>query len=170
MNSSTDVSSNAGNHGTYVAGVAGLAMDNGVGNAGYCPGCRLMIVHAEGYATSTCRWRRERGFCQGREELAGFLREELVRRIIRSVAWYVRNKRADDLHELILLGHVVFDAIDRDMKMGAIVGPGDEFEINAKSDVTKTFPDAEMAKTIIESTRQDPALAGGGRFMGFFGA
>ncbi|TMK74145.1 MAG: hypothetical protein E6G50_00255, partial [Actinobacteria bacterium] len=32
------------NHGTYVAGVAGLAMDNGAGNAGYCPQCRLMIV------------------------------------------------------------------------------------------------------------------------------
>ena len=40
----SDTSSNAGNHGTYVAGVVGLAADNGVGNAGYCPGCRIMPV------------------------------------------------------------------------------------------------------------------------------
>lgn len=44
LTKTTDVTSNAGNHGTYVAGVAGLAVGNGVGNAGYCPGCRLMIV------------------------------------------------------------------------------------------------------------------------------
>jgi thermitase len=44
LNNSADATTNAGNHGTYVAGVAGLAMGNGTGNAGYCPGCRLMIV------------------------------------------------------------------------------------------------------------------------------
>jgi thermitase len=41
---SSDTSSTAGNHGTYVAGVAGLSRDNGMGNAGYCPGCRIMPV------------------------------------------------------------------------------------------------------------------------------
>ena len=40
----SDVSTSAGNHGTYVAGVVGLALDNGAGNAGYCPGCRVMPV------------------------------------------------------------------------------------------------------------------------------
>lgn len=44
LNNTSDATTNAGNHGTYVAGVAGLALDNGVGNAGYCPKCRLMIV------------------------------------------------------------------------------------------------------------------------------
>jgi hypothetical protein len=44
LNNSTDTSSNAGNHGTYVAGVVGLAIGNGRGNAGYCPGCRIMPV------------------------------------------------------------------------------------------------------------------------------
>jgi thermitase len=44
LNNTTDVTTNAGNHGTYVAGVAALALGNGVGNAGYCPGCRLMVV------------------------------------------------------------------------------------------------------------------------------
>jgi subtilisin family serine protease len=44
MTGTNDVTSNAGNHGTYVAGIAGLAMDNATGNAGFCPGCRLMIV------------------------------------------------------------------------------------------------------------------------------
>ena len=44
MTSSTDTSSNAGTHGTQVAGVAGLASDNGLGNAGYCPKCKLMPV------------------------------------------------------------------------------------------------------------------------------
>ncbi|HEU5216016.1 MAG TPA: S8 family serine peptidase [Gaiellaceae bacterium] len=44
MTGTTDATTNAGNHGTYVAGVAGLAMDNATGNAGFCPGCRLMIV------------------------------------------------------------------------------------------------------------------------------
>jgi thermitase len=44
LNSSTNTSSQAGNHGTYVAGVAGLATGNGAGNAGFCPGCRLMPV------------------------------------------------------------------------------------------------------------------------------
>jgi thermitase len=44
MTNTTDATSNAGNHGTYVAGVAALALGNGVGNAGYCPRCRLMIV------------------------------------------------------------------------------------------------------------------------------
>jgi hypothetical protein len=44
LTNSTDTSSQAGNHGTYVAGVAGLAEGNGVGNAGFCPGCKLMPV------------------------------------------------------------------------------------------------------------------------------
>jgi subtilisin family serine protease len=44
LNNSSDTSSNAGNHGTYVAGVAGLAPNNGVGNSGFCPGCRIMPV------------------------------------------------------------------------------------------------------------------------------
>jgi subtilisin family serine protease len=44
LNNTTDATTNAGNHGTYVAGVAGLAIGNGVGNAGYCPNCRLMVV------------------------------------------------------------------------------------------------------------------------------
>ncbi|MFL5963934.1 MAG: S8 family serine peptidase [Gaiellaceae bacterium] len=44
MTKTTDVSSDAGNHGTYVAGITGLAFGNGAGNAGFCPGCRLMIV------------------------------------------------------------------------------------------------------------------------------
>jgi hypothetical protein len=44
MNGSSDTSSNAGAHGTYVAGVVGLALGNGQGNAGYCPGCRIMPV------------------------------------------------------------------------------------------------------------------------------
>jgi thermitase len=44
MTNNTDATTNAGNHGTYVAGVAALAVGNGVGNAGYCPKCRLMVV------------------------------------------------------------------------------------------------------------------------------
>jgi thermitase len=44
VRNSSDTSSYAGNHGTYVAGVVGLALNNGVGNAGYCPGCRIMPV------------------------------------------------------------------------------------------------------------------------------
>jgi hypothetical protein len=44
LNGSTDTVSNAGNHGTYVAGVAGLAINTGSGSAGYCPGCRIMPV------------------------------------------------------------------------------------------------------------------------------
>ena len=44
LNNSTDATSNAGNHGTYVAGIAAMTLGNGVGNAGYCPMCRLMIV------------------------------------------------------------------------------------------------------------------------------
>jgi hypothetical protein len=44
MTGTSDATTNAGNHGTYVAGVAGLAMDNATGSAGFCPGCRLMIV------------------------------------------------------------------------------------------------------------------------------
>src|SRR5262245_18381919 len=44
LNNSTDTASGAGNHGTYVAGVVGLALDNGVGNAGFCPRCKIMPV------------------------------------------------------------------------------------------------------------------------------
>lgn len=44
LSNSSDVTTNAGNHGTYVAGVVGLALGNGVGNAGFCPRCKLMVV------------------------------------------------------------------------------------------------------------------------------
>jgi thermitase len=44
MNNTADATTNAGNHGTYVAGAVGLALGNGTGNAGYCPRCKLMIV------------------------------------------------------------------------------------------------------------------------------
>lgn len=44
LNGTTDTSTTAGNHGTYVAGVAGLAMNTAGGSAGYCPGCRIMPV------------------------------------------------------------------------------------------------------------------------------
>jgi Subtilase family len=44
MKNSSDTSSSAGNHGTYVAGVVGLAIGNGTGNAGYCPGCSIMPI------------------------------------------------------------------------------------------------------------------------------
>src|SRR5436190_15095059 len=40
LNQTSDATTNAGNHGTYVAGVAALAIDNAAGNAGYCPQCR----------------------------------------------------------------------------------------------------------------------------------
>ena len=43
-NGTTDVTTNAGSHGTYVAGIAALAGGNGTGGAGFCPSCRLMIV------------------------------------------------------------------------------------------------------------------------------
>jgi thermitase len=46
MKNSSDTASGAGNHGTYVAGVVGLALNNAIGNAGYCPGCRVMPVQA----------------------------------------------------------------------------------------------------------------------------
>jgi subtilisin family serine protease len=44
MKNSSDTASAAGNHGTCVAGVVGLALNNGIGNAGYCPGCKVMPV------------------------------------------------------------------------------------------------------------------------------
>jgi hypothetical protein len=44
LSNTTDATTNAGNHGTYVAGIVGLALGNGAGNAGYCPHCRLMVV------------------------------------------------------------------------------------------------------------------------------
>jgi subtilisin family serine protease len=44
VRNSADTSTSAGNHGTYVAGVVGLALGNGIGNAGYCPGCKVMPV------------------------------------------------------------------------------------------------------------------------------
>jgi subtilisin family serine protease len=44
LNGNTDTVSGAGNHGTYVAGVAGLAINTGSGNAGYCPRCKIMPV------------------------------------------------------------------------------------------------------------------------------
>src|SRR5207245_11352565 len=39
-----DAATSAGIHGTYGAGIVGLAMANNAGSAGVCPGCRLMIV------------------------------------------------------------------------------------------------------------------------------
>lgn len=44
LNKSSDVTTNAGNHGTYVAGAAGLGINNSVGNTGYCPKCKLMPI------------------------------------------------------------------------------------------------------------------------------
>src|SRR5438270_2358401 len=44
LNGTSDATTNAGTHGTYVAGIVGLAMGNNAGGAGFCPGCRLMIV------------------------------------------------------------------------------------------------------------------------------
>jgi subtilisin family serine protease len=44
LTGTSDTVSGAGNHGTYVAGVAGLAANTASGNAGYCPGCRIMPV------------------------------------------------------------------------------------------------------------------------------
>jgi len=44
MTGTSDATTNAGNHGTYVAGVAGLSFGNGQGNAGVCPRCKLMVV------------------------------------------------------------------------------------------------------------------------------
>jgi subtilisin family serine protease len=44
VSGSSNTSASAGNHGTYVAGVVGLGLDNALGNAGYCPGCRIMPV------------------------------------------------------------------------------------------------------------------------------
>lgn len=50
LSNSTDATTNAGSHGTYVAGVVGLALNNDVGNAGYCPKCQLMPIQV-GYDT-----------------------------------------------------------------------------------------------------------------------
>jgi thermitase len=44
LSGTSDTSSNAGNHGTYVAGVVGLSAGNGTGGAGFCPGCKIMPV------------------------------------------------------------------------------------------------------------------------------
>jgi hypothetical protein len=44
LNNSPDTTTNAGTHGTYVAGVVGLALGNSAGNAGFCPRCRIMPV------------------------------------------------------------------------------------------------------------------------------
>jgi hypothetical protein len=52
----------------------------------------------------------------------------------------------------------IFDTIDRDLTMGAVVGPGDEFEINATSDVAKDVLDAEVVKTIMESIQNGTAF------------
>jgi subtilisin family serine protease len=42
--SNMDTSSSPGTHGTYLAGVIGPAANNGIGNVGDCPGCRVMPV------------------------------------------------------------------------------------------------------------------------------
>lgn len=44
LDGTSDTATTAGNHGTYVAGVAGLAINTASGAAGYCPGCRIMPV------------------------------------------------------------------------------------------------------------------------------
>jgi subtilisin family serine protease len=44
LSGTSDTASAAGNHGTYVAGVVGLALGNGTGNAGYCPSCKVMPI------------------------------------------------------------------------------------------------------------------------------
>jgi hypothetical protein len=46
LKNSTDTSGSgsSSNHQTYVAGVIGLAGNNGTGNAGFCPGCKIMPV------------------------------------------------------------------------------------------------------------------------------
>ena len=44
LNGTNDTTTGAGSHGTYVAGAAGLAIDNASGNAGYCPRCKIMPV------------------------------------------------------------------------------------------------------------------------------
>ena len=44
LNHSSDTASQAGVHGTEVAGVVGMALDNSAGNAGFCPNCRVMPV------------------------------------------------------------------------------------------------------------------------------
>src|SRR5207244_740818 len=44
VKNTSDTASNAGVHGTYVAGVVGLHGGNAQGNIGYCPGCRVMPV------------------------------------------------------------------------------------------------------------------------------
>jgi hypothetical protein len=44
LNRTSDTATNAGNHGTYVAGVAVMAMNTAAGNAGYCPKCMVMPV------------------------------------------------------------------------------------------------------------------------------
>lgn len=55
-------------------------------------------------------------------------------------------------------GPLVFEALDRSMKMGAVIGPGDEFEINSESDVTKDVPDGEAVKIIMESIQNGTAI------------
>ena len=52
LTGSSDVGSSSDNHGTYVAGVAGLAMNNGTGGAGYCPGCKVMPVQISNGSTA----------------------------------------------------------------------------------------------------------------------
>jgi thermitase len=44
LTGTTDTTTNAGNHGTYVAGVAVGLADDLTGNAGYCPRCMIMPV------------------------------------------------------------------------------------------------------------------------------
>ena len=58
LNGSSDTSSMATNHGTYVAGVAGSASNNGAGNAGYCPAarsCRCRSAPTRARPTRTSR-------------------------------------------------------------------------------------------------------------------
>jgi subtilisin family serine protease len=44
LNGTTDTTTNAGNHGTYVAAAAVQAPNTGIGNAGYCASCDVMPV------------------------------------------------------------------------------------------------------------------------------
>ena len=55
-------------------------------------------------------------------------------------------------------GPFVFDPIDKDMNMGAVIGPGEEFEINGWKDMAEGAPDAEAARLVIDSIQNGTAI------------
>jgi hypothetical protein len=55
-------------------------------------------------------------------------------------------------------GPLVFDTIDKDMNMGAVIGPGGVFKINAWKDMAEGAPDAEAARLIIDSIDNGAAI------------